>query len=108
MVHMAAQPLVIDSFTRPAYTYEANVMGTVNILEALRATDAAASFLNVTTDKVYFNEEQPGKRYREGDRLDGFDPYSNSKSCSELVTATYKRSFLRRTVRPYPPRAAGT
>nr|WP_276572587.1 CDP-glucose 4,6-dehydratase [Enorma phocaeensis] len=94
VVHMAAQPLVIDSFTRPAYTYETNVMGTVNILEALRSTDAAASFLNVTTDKVYFNEELPGKRYREGDRLDGFDPYSNSKSCSELVTATYERSFF--------------
>lgn len=94
VIHMAAQPLVIESFRRPAYTYETNVMGTVNLLEAVRRIDSVSSVLNVTTDKVYLNEEVPGRHYREDDRLDGFDPYSNSKSCSELVTATYARSFL--------------
>lgn len=92
--HLAAQPLVIDSYKRPAYTYETNVMGTVNILECVRAhADTVKSVLNVTTDKVYFNDER-GEGFSEDLPLDGFDPYSNSKSCSELVTHSYKRSFL--------------
>ena len=77
----------------PAYTYETNVMGTVNILECVRQSSCVKSFLNVTTDKVYENREwQWG--YRENEPLDGFDPYSNSKSCSELVTHSYKNSFF--------------
>lgn len=82
-----------DSYKMPAYTYETNVMGTVNILECVRQSDCVKSFLNVTTDKVYENKEwQWG--YRENEPLDGFDPYSNSKSCSELVTHSYKNSFF--------------
>lgn len=91
--HLAAQPIVRDSYKDPVYTYETNVMGTVNILECIRQTDCVKSFLNVTTDKVYENKEwQWG--YRENEPLDGFDPYSNSKSCSELVTHSYKNSFF--------------
>lgn len=93
VLHLAAQPLVRESYKSPAFTYETNVMGTVNLLECIRQSDCVKSFVNVTTDKVYENKEwQWG--YRENERLDGFDPYSNSKSCSELVTATYKRSFF--------------
>lgn len=94
VLHLAAQPLVIDSYDDPHYTYETNVMGTVNVLECVRATDSVESFLNVTTDKVYENLERPGYGYREDDKLDGFDPYSNSKSCSELVTHSYAKSFF--------------
>lgn len=94
VIHLAAQPLVGVGYDVPRYTYEVNVMGTVNILECVRKVDSVRSFLNVTTDKVYLNLEDPDRRYAEGDRLDGFDPYSNSKSCSELVTAAYARSFL--------------
>ena len=91
--HLAAQPIVRDSYKEPAYTYETNVMGTVNILECIRQSDFVKSFLNVTTDKVYENKEwQWG--YRENEPLDGFDPYSNSKSCSELITHSYKNSFF--------------
>ena len=93
VLHLAAQPIVRDSYKMPAYTYETNVMGTVNILECVRQSDCVKSFLNVTTDKVYENREwQWG--YRENEPLDGFDPYSNSKSCSELVTHSYKNSFF--------------
>lgn len=93
VLHLAAQPIVRDSYKMPAYTYETNVMGTVNILECVRLTSCVKSFLNVTTDKVYENKEwQWG--YRENEPLDGFDPYSNSKSCSELVTHSYKNSFF--------------
>lgn len=91
--HMAAQPLVRESYKNPSYTYETNVMGTVNILECVRASSSVRSFLNVTTDKVYLNKEWPWG-YRENEELDGFDPYSNSKSCSELVTHSYKNSFF--------------
>jgi len=91
--HLAAQPIVRDSYKDPAYTYETNVMGTVNILECVRRSDSVRSFLNVTTDKVYLNREWAWG-YRENEELDGYDPYSNSKSCSELVTASYKRSFF--------------
>ena len=93
VLHLAAQPIVRDSYKMPAYTYETNVMGTVNILECVRQSDCVKSFLNVTTDKVYENKEwQWG--YRENEPLDGFDPYSNSKRCSELVTHSYKNSFF--------------
>lgn len=91
--HLAAQPLVIDSYKNPVYTYETNVIGTVNILECIRKNNSVKSFLNVTTDKVYRNNEWEWG-YRENDVLDGFDPYSNSKSCSELVTSSYKKSFF--------------
>ena len=93
VLHLAAQPIVRDSYKNPAYTYETNVMGTVNILECVRASDSVKSFLNVTTDKVYLNREW-NWGYRENEELDGFDPYSNSKSCSELVTHSYKNSFF--------------
>ncbi len=93
VLHLAAQPIVRDSYKEPVYTYETNVMGTVNILECIRQTDCVKSFLNVTTDKVYHNNEWEWG-YRENDPLDGFDPYSNSKSCSELVTHSYKNSFF--------------
>ena len=91
--HLAAQPIVRDSYKEPAYTYETNVMGTVNILECVRHNSCVKSFLNVTTDKVYKNREWVWG-YRENEELDGFDPYSNSKSCSELVTHSYKNSFF--------------
>lgn len=93
VIHMAAQPLVRESYENPVYTYETNVMGTVNICECVRQSDSVKSFLNVTTDKVYENvEKQEG--YTEDEKLDGYDPYSNSKSCSELVTHSYINSFL--------------
>lgn len=93
VLHLAAQPIVRDSYKEPVYTYETNVMGTVNILECVRQNDCVKSFLNVTTDKVYHNNEWEWG-YRENEPLDGFDPYSNSKSCSELVTHSYKNSFF--------------
>ena len=91
--HLAAQPLVRESYVDPAYTYDTNVMGTVYILECVRQNLGVKSFLNVTTDKVYENKEWVWG-YRENEPLDGFDPYSNSKSCSELVTHSYKKSFF--------------
>lgn len=93
VLHLAAQPLVRESYKNPSYTYETNVMGTVNILECVRQSSCVRSFLNVTTDKVYLNREWEWG-YREDEELDGFDPYSNSKSCSELVTHSYKNSFF--------------
>ena len=90
--HLAAQPIVRDSYKNPVYTYETNVMGTVNICECVRNYPCVKSFLNVTTDKVYENKEWEWG-YREHEPLDGFDPYSNSKSCSELVTHSYINSF---------------
>ena len=93
VLHLAAQPIVRDSYKDPVYTYEINVMGTVNILECSRLFPCVRSFLNVTTDKVYENMEWE-YGYRENDRLDGYDPYSNSKSCSELVTHSYQKSFF--------------
>lgn len=91
--HLAAQPLVRESYVTPRDTYEINVMGSVNVLECIRQTDSVKSFLNVTTDKVYKNKEWEWG-YREYEELDGHDPYSNSKSCSELVTHSYKSSFF--------------
>ena len=93
LIHMAAQPIVRESYKNPVYTYETNVMGTVNVLEAVRVCSSIKSVLNVTTDKVYRNNEWEWG-YRETDVLDGYDPYSNSKSCSELVTSSYKKSFF--------------
>lgn len=93
VIHMAAQPIVRDSYKDPVYTYDVNVMGTVNILECVRQTVSVRSFLNVTTDKVYLNKEWEWG-YRENEELNGYDPYSNSKSCSELVTSSYKKSFF--------------
>ncbi len=93
VLHLAAQPIVRDSYKDPAYTYETNVMGTVNILECVRNSSCVKSFLNVTTDKVYLNKEWIWG-YRENEELDGYDPYSNSKSCSELVTHAYNNSFF--------------
>lgn len=93
VIHMAAQPIVRESYRDPVYTYETNVMGTVNICEAVRQCGSVRSFVNVTTDKVYRNNEWEWG-YRETDALDGYDPYSNSKSCSELVTSSYTKSFL--------------
>ncbi|MBQ3401210.1 MAG: CDP-glucose 4,6-dehydratase [Lachnospiraceae bacterium] len=93
VIHMAAQPLVRESYREPRLTYETNVMGTVNVCECVRHCPSVRSFLNVTTDKVYRNLERE-EGYREDEVLDGYDPYSNSKSCSELVTAAYVRSFF--------------
>ena len=92
--HLAAQPIVRDSYIEPKYTYETNVLGTVNILECVRLSDSVKSFLNVTTDKVYLNDDVPDHAFKEDEPLDGYDPYSNSKSCSELVTHSYKKSFF--------------
>lgn len=93
VIHMAAQPIVRESYRNPVYTYEVNVMGTVNILECVRTHPCVRSFVNVTTDKVYLNQEWEWG-YRENEELNGYDPYSNSKSCSELVTSSYKNSFM--------------
>ena len=93
VIHMAAQPLVRESYKNPVGTYASNVMGTVNILECVRTNDSVVSFINVTTDKVYLNRERE-EGYKEDEELNGYDPYSNSKSCSELVTSSYKNSFF--------------
>ena len=94
--HLAAQPLVRESYVYPRMTFETNVMGTVNLLEALRVVGSAVSVVNVTTDKVYLNLET-SRAYREEDPLDGYDPYSNSKSCSDLITHSYRNSFFAQT-----------
>lgn len=93
VIHMAAQPIVRESYRNPVYTYEVNVMGTVNVLECVRTHPNVRSFVNVTTDKVYLNKEWEWG-YRENEELNGYDPYSNSKSCSELVTGSYRNSFF--------------
>lgn len=93
VLHLAAQPIVRESYKDPRYTYETNVMGTVNVMECVRLNPCVKSILNVTTDKVYKNNEWCWG-YREDEPLDGFDPYSNSKSCSELVTHSYINSFF--------------
>ena len=93
VLHLAAQPIVRESYRAPRYTYETNVMGTVNLMECVRLNPCVKSVLNVTTDKVYKNNEWCWG-YREDEPLDGYDPYSNSKSCSELVTHSYINSFF--------------
>ena len=94
VIHMAAQPIVRDGYKNPVCTYETNVMGTVNVLECVRLSGSVRSLINVTTDKVYLNREWTWG-YRENEELNGFDPYSNSKSCSELVTSSYRNSFFK-------------
>lgn len=94
VLHLAAQPLVIESYKNPKYTYDTNVMGTVNVCECVRLSNSVKSFLNVTTDKVYENIEEQNHYYKEDEKLNGYDPYSNSKSCSELVTQSYIKSFF--------------
>ncbi len=91
--HLAAQPIVRVSYDEPVRTFQTNVMGTVNILDAVRRTESVRSFVNVTTDKVYQNDDS-GEAFTEDMPLDGYDPYSNSKSCSELVTHSYRKSFF--------------
>lgn len=91
--HLAAQPIVRESYVNPVYTYETNVLGTVNVCECVRLNPCVKSFVNITTDKVYENKEHQ-RGYRETEPLDGYDPYSNSKSCSELVTHSYINSFF--------------
>lgn len=91
--HLAAQPLVRLSYEKPRETYETNVMGTVNVLEAARQTSSVKAFINVTSDKCYENREWVWG-YRENEPMGGHDPYSSSKGCSELVTAAFRNSFL--------------
>ena len=91
--HLAAQPIVRTSYDQPVGTYQTNVMGTVHMLECVRLCESVRSVVNVTTDKVYDNQEIDYS-YKETDVLNGFDPYSNSKSCSELVTSSYRKSFF--------------
>ena len=91
--HLAAQPIVRLSYREPHLTFETNIMGTVNLLEAVRATDSVYSVVNVTTDKVYENNET-GRPFKEDDPLNGYDPYSNSKSCSDIITQSYRKSFF--------------
>ena len=106
VIHMAAQPLVRESYENPVYTFETNVMGTVNVCDCVRRSNTVKSFLNVTTDKVYENVEK-SEGYKEDEKLDGFDPYSNSKSCSELVTHSYINSFLKELNIPTSTARAG-
>ena len=93
VLHLAAQPLVRQSYAEPVETFAVNVMGTVNLLEAVRRTPGVKAVVNVTTDKCYENREWVWP-YRENEALGGHDPYSSSKACSELVTAAWRRSFL--------------
>lgn len=96
VLHMAAQPLVLLGYEEPRYTYEVNVMGTVNLMEAIRSLKPTTplSILNVTTDKVYENNDLSNYAFKENDKLCGRDPYANSKSCSEIVTYAYEKSFF--------------
>lgn len=98
ILHMAAQPLVIRGYEEPRYTYEVNVMGTTNLLDAIKEvykdTKNIVSILNVTTDKVYENNDKSDYAFKEQDKLCGRDPYANSKSCSEIITYAYEKSFF--------------
>ena len=91
--HLAAQPLVRHSYAEPVETFDVNVLGTVQLFEAVRGCPSVRAVLNVTTDKCYENRGD-GRAYREGDPLGGHDPYAASKACSELVTASYRSAFL--------------
>ena len=93
VLHLAAQPLVRESYINPRDTIETNVMGTTNVFEAIRHTPSVKSVVNVTTDKCYENKEWPWG-YREDEAMGGYDPYSVSKGCSELITSAYRRSFF--------------
>jgi CDP-glucose 4,6-dehydratase len=101
VIHMAAQPLVRHSYANPVETYATNVMGTVNVLEAVRSTPAIRSVVVVTTDKCYENHEREAG-YREDEAMGGFDPYSSSKGCAELVTSAYRRSYFSSVVDRHP------
>ena len=103
VVHLAAQPMVRRSLRDPALTYEVNVMGTVNVLDAVRLAGGARAVVVVTSDKCYENEGAASRRFVEGDPLGGDDPYSSSKACAELVTAAYRSSFF---AAPGSPRLA--
>ena len=94
IIHMAAQSLVRESYNIPVETFKTNIIGTVNLLEAARKIDTVEAIVNITTDKCYENKEQL-KPYLENDKLGGYDPYSSSKACAELVSASYRNSFLR-------------
>ena len=93
LIHMAAQPIVLESYKNPVETFSTNIMGTVNVLESARSTNTIRAFVNVTTDKCYENKNSL-QAYKETDTLGGFDPYSNSKCCSEFVTSSYRDSFF--------------
>jgi CDP-glucose 4,6-dehydratase len=93
VLHLAAQPLVRHSYAEPVETYDVNIMGTIHLLEAVRKTPSIRAVVNVTTDKCYENREE-NRPYGENEAMGGYDPYSSSKGCSELVTAAYRRSFL--------------
>ena len=95
VVHMAAQPLVRESYVNPKYTYEVNTLGTINILNILSELKFIKSSLIITTDKVYLNNNKKNY-YEENDLLGGFDPYSNSKSCAELAVNSYNCSFFKK------------
>ena len=103
--HLAAQPLVRYSYAQPAETYAVNVMGTVNLLEAVRATPSVKAVVNITTDKCYENREWVWG-YRENEPMGGFDPYSSSKGCAELVTAAYRNSFFQPSTISHQPSPA--
>ncbi len=94
VIHMAAQPLVRQSYDEPVETYSTNVLGTVHLLESVRNTPSVKAVLVVTTDKCYENKEEMHRAYHEHDPMGGYDPYSSSKACAELVTAAYCKSFL--------------
>ena len=91
--HMAAQPLVRESYINPIGTYETNVMGTLNVFEAARESNSVKKIINITTDKCYENKEWNWP-YREIDSLGGYDPYSSSKACSEILSSSYRNSFF--------------
>lgn len=91
--HLAAQPLVRLSYAEPVLTYETNVIGTLNVLEAARHCESVKAFVNITTDKCYENKEK-NEGYKEDEPMGGYDMYSSSKGCAELLTASYRRSFL--------------
>jgi len=94
--HLAAQSLVRESYRDPVRTYQTNVIGTLNVLEAARSCSSTKAFVNVTTDKVYENN-QSGKPFHERDPFGGYDMYSSSKACSEILTSSYRRSFLEKS-----------
>ena len=95
MFHLAAQPLVRLSYAQPVLTYETNVIGTLNVLEAARACGSVKAFVNVTTDKCYENKEV-ARGYKEDDPMGGYDMYSSSKGCVEILSSSYRRSFLQK------------
>jgi len=97
VIHMAAQALVLDSYENPIETYQTNLMGTVNILNAIRESSSIKALINVTSDKCYENKEN-FKAFKESDAMGGNDPYSSSKACSELITTGYRASFFKNSV----------